>query len=410
MLNQLIWQPYFIIENYVVQKKTVLLCWYEVDKRPELLAPFIDMQDSVEFIQLYYHKKEDRVNPSSPFQMIYWSDYSTPFEILKEVKPDLVIGITESLHIISLIRACKIKDIKYFGLQHGFVSQNISDVLVTISRKESFSLGKVKGYLKKSLFYFSSFSPFKITEFLEGCKLYYSFFRLNVIQAIKDNQYAWLVPPYYICFSEYASQYYRQLYNIKPGQFLYTGVICFDDLFRANATTQLPGKSHEKYYLLIDTNFEEHNRPITKEQVSRCYYELLAFCKKENAKLKIKLHPWSYKYTDQPADPDIEFFKQLSPQELNQLILNSEGCFGFYSTLSFAVVAVKQLIQIKYDNIYIEHLEEKQITPVIDFYTFTRDDIHFNDEDLNHSHMINELLYKTDGNASARLKEIIVSA
>ncbi|MEO7264726.1 MAG: hypothetical protein ABIW38_07420, partial [Ferruginibacter sp.] len=196
-----------------MQKKTVLLCWYEVDKRPELLAPFIDMLDSVEFIQLYYHKQEDRVNPSSPFPMIYWSDYSDPFDILKKVKPVLVIGTTESLHLISLIRACKKKGIKYFGLQHGFVSQNITDVLVTISRKESFSLSKVKGYLKTSLFYFSSFSPLCITEFLQGCKLFYSFFRLNVIQAIKNNQYAWLVPTYYICFSEYASQYYRQLYN-----------------------------------------------------------------------------------------------------------------------------------------------------------------------------------------------------
>ncbi|MEO7266136.1 MAG: hypothetical protein ABIW38_14560, partial [Ferruginibacter sp.] len=68
-----------------------------------------------------------------------------------------------------------------------------------------------------------------------------------------------------------------------------------------------------------------------------------------------------------------------------------------------------QLIQIKYDNIYIEHLEEKQITPVIDFYTFTSDEIHFNEEDMQHSHVINELLYETDGNASARLKEIIMN-
>ena len=73
-------------------------------------------------------------------------------------------------------------------------------------------------------------------------------------------------------------------------------------------------------------------------------------------------------------------------------------------------MAVKQLIQIKYDNIYIEDLEEKKITPVIDFYSFTNDNIHFKNHDLNHSPVINELLFKTDGNASARLKEIIVKA
>lgn len=374
--------------------------------RPELLSHFVNMQDEIEFVQLFYRSRQERQVEESPFKMIYWFEYATVQALIDDVKPDLIIGSTESLLLISLIRSSKQNSIPFLGLQHGFVTKNLSDAMVTINRRDSFTKGKLKTYFKTARFYFSSFSIFKIYDLIQGCKVFYSFFTLDIINAIKRNRYKWLVPNYYVCFSNYSASHYKDIYNIDSNQFIYTGVLYFDDLFKQKKNINI--SSSEKYYLLIDTNFEEYKTPISREKINRCYNELLIFCKKRNAKLKIKLHPWSYKYTDFPMDADLEFYTQLTSESLNDLILNAEACFGFYSTLSFAVVAFKKLLQIRYDNIYIEYLEEKGISPALDFYTFNDSDIVFPEYDESVELELNNLLFLTDGMAAERLKDAIL--
>ena len=93
------------------------------------------------------------------------------------------------------------------------------------------------------------------------------------------------------------------------------------------------------------------------------------------------------------------------------MIAGSEGCFGFYSTLLLPLLAVKPLVQIDYGGVYLTQAKEMGLTPVIDFFTFTEKDISFpvlNKAKLNKTEL-DYLLYKTDGQAKERLKEILLS-
>lgn len=388
------------------KKKTLLLCWLELEGRPEYLSPFKELESEFEIVQLCYRTRDERTVNESPFKMIYWFDYGSAKALFNTIKPDVVLGNTESLLLIALIQVCKKNKVPFFGLQHGFTTVNYLDITLPRKRALEANTGFIKKYLKIFSFYFSAFNPLQVSKFFQATKFFYDFFKKNTEQALNDNLYQWLAPDFYICFSEFSAVFYKKIYNMEDRQFLYTGVICFDDLFNA---AKNPIEQKEKYYLLIDTNFEAYKKPISRETINRCYFELLKFCQAQGAVLKIKLHPWSYKYTDLPEVNGIEFVRQADPNKLNDLILNAEGCFGFYSTLSFAVVALKKMIQISYDNVHITDLVDKGITPVVDFFTFKAEDLQFNSSNDAINKEIPNLLFKTDGMAVQRLKQIVTN-
>ena len=88
-------------------KKKAILFWFEMDKRLELLQPFITMSDDIEFVHVFFRTREERQIQLSPFEIIYWFDYKTPYEMLKKHKPDFIVGATENLLAISLIVAAR---------------------------------------------------------------------------------------------------------------------------------------------------------------------------------------------------------------------------------------------------------------------------------------------------------------
>lgn len=392
-----------------MKKKRVLLLWWEVDNRPELLKPFILMSDEIEFIHLAFRCKKERTGSSSPFNMVYWFEYRSPQQLLKACNPDLVLGATEGLLPIALINECKKQGIPVYGLQHGISPDNLDEILPDFSRPSLVSKEVLGKYVKIALFYFSSFFSFKLITLFHAIKIFILHYVQNTVMILGSNQYKWLRPDFYICFSEYSSKHYEQLYQLLPGQIRLTGFICFDDLFK----TEPDSSEQENYYLLIDTNFEEYKKPISQQQIKRCYEELNAYCRNTNAQLKVKLHPWSYKYDIQLADKSVQFYRTVDAPDLYKLIVNAKGCFGFYSTLTLPIAAIKPLIQIRYDNVYLQFLDEQGITKSLDFFSFSAGDIKFDDtngKDPVIQKAKEHLLYKTDGRAVERLKQIILSS
>ncbi len=391
-------------------KKKVLLVWWEIDQRPEFLEPFVMMGDDFDFVQVIYKNRDERTGTSSPFTMIYWHDYPNAQSLLRDIRPQVIIGVTESIFCAALIHAARKKDIPFYGLQHGYTPDNIAEVAAD-TRK--FEKTLFSSYLKSTLFFLRSFSLFNPARFFSALYFYWLYPRMHVYKLLTKHHFPWLAPPYYICFSPYSAEHYKRMYRMQEDQIRYTGILWFDKLFKGfaacagNRTSQA-----NKYYLLIDTSFVNYQKPVSEAQINRCYQELASYCQANNARLVVKLHPLNYDSKTLPEVTHIEYVRKLSDESLHQLITGCEGCFGFHSTLILPILAIKPVIQIAYDGIYMKLPEKEGLTPVLDFYTFTQGDIRFPVKEMNDLHQQNlgYLLYSIDGHATERLKQILRNA
>jgi hypothetical protein len=392
----------------MIKKKKGILVWFEMDRRPELLQPFIEMSDEIEFVHLFFSTKEERDVNISPFKVIYWFDYKTPYSLLEAHQPDFIIGATEVIQIISLIVAAAQKKIPYYGLQHGFSTDNFLSTTKKVVRENIFSLKKIKRYYKIVRFYFGSLTIKSIGNIFQYINLFIKLYSNFAEVAINKTGYKWLIPYKYLCFSEIAALHYKNIYNLTDNQIQYIGIPCFDNFYKElNYTTQQD--TSQKYFILIDNSFIDYFKPITQSQIDRCYTELKEYCKSQNALLYIKLHPRNYNSSPLISDETIRVVKNLALSELKALIVNSQGCFSFFSTLMMPIAFIKPTIQIRFDDIYDSTLAENNITPVVDFYNFVKEDIEFADckydEDLK-----NKFLYATDGNSASRIKKILLNS
>jgi hypothetical protein len=387
-------------------KKKGLLVWFEIEQRPELIQPFISMSDRIEFVQLYYRNEEDRKINTSPFKMIFWFNYSSPFKILKEIKPDFIIGVTEGLMEISLINAARELRIPYYGLQHGFTPDNMHSLLPEINRPSVFGLYILKKYLKILWFYITSTKNRDFRHFIERMRFVVSFYKMNPLDAIAQSRYKWLKPTGYICFSEVSSTHCKKLYDLTETEIKYIGIPWFDQFF-AGVRKGNSFALKEKYYILIDTNFEEYHTLISKEKIWRCYHILNNYCIEQNAKLYIKLHPWSYKYDFEDTEY-ITFIRNIDMENLGRIVSDAKGCFGFYSTLTMPIAFIKPTIQIQYDDVVERGLVQNNITPVLDFNIFQLEDIDFEKANHNDKLLEEKYLFSTNGNSAERIENILL--
>lgn len=390
-----------------MKKKRGLLVWFEMDRRLELLQPFIDMSDEIEFTHIFFRTREERQVFLSPFEVIYWFDYNTPYELLRKHKPDFIIGATEILQTISLIVAAKEKHIPYYGLQHGFSTDNFVTIVKKVTRESPFSPAQLRKHFKTSLFYFSSIRLKSIGRIFQYIRLFVLFYKKFPEEAIIDGQYKWVKPSCYLCFSEISSGHYKRLYNLTDSEIKYIGIPSFDNLFKAMNTTERDASS-EKYYLLIDTSFIDYGKPISDEQVWRCYNTINQYCRQQGAKLYIKLHPRNYENYGLNDGDGIHFVRNREMQGLASLIVNAQGCFGFFSTLTMPIAFVIPTIQIRYDDVYDKLLVENDITPELDFYHFRLEDIQFNPPSHIDEKLKEKFLFATDGNTAVRIKKILL--
>jgi hypothetical protein len=396
-----------------MEKKRVLLNWFEVPGRPELQSVFKDISDKIEFIHLYHRKPEDRIEANSPFPMIYWFDYTSPGEMLDKIKPDKIITMeAEDLLAISLIVAARSRGIPTFAMQHGFVPDSISEIFIPLNREPITGKGTIKRYTKLFSFFIKSIKPFSIRRFIQYCRYMNTYFRKGSATAAKKFPYEWRKPDYYLCFSKFSGRHYKNRDKVSDARLLELGVPVFDSFFRqlSEKGSYINNGTTRPYYLLIDTSFGEYKDIVPLTTIYRCYRNLAEYCARHNAILKIKLHPWNYDSPDFTDTEDIRFYRKLPAKELNDLIFGARACFGFFSTLTIPVVTVKKLCQVTYDGVCFKELIDQGITPVVDFFNFEAKDIvldEFEVNEVNLAEFTKKYLYKTDGKASERLFSIL---
>ena len=149
---------------------------------------------------------------------------------------------------------------------------------------------------------------------------------------------------------------------------------------------------------------------ISKEQTNAFYTKLANYASSQSAKLKVKLHPYSYDSTFLQSHPNIEYLKDV---DMVELVLKSKGTFGFNSTLTLPAIYFGKccLFRIWEQSDYQDEIKRLKIAQVLDYHTFTAESISFDKikkEPKFIKLFVEKYFYKADGKTTHRLKEILL--
>lgn len=397
-----------------MKKKKVLLYWFEMPGRPELMDVFVFDDPCLEFVHLYHFNKKNRQETYSPYKMLYWFDYNSPYQLLNEVKPDLVVVANgEGLYEVALLIAANQRGIKTLCVQHGLFAPSVfEEMRTTKTRREA---GKAFYYFKLFLFYLPIFR--KLRGGMRGRLLKFigDFMRYGQYGACEKNQFALRLPANYICFTKFNAQYFTTRDGVGAEKIIEIGVPFFDYIFQLNNNSTTPGNGAEQPYLLfIDTRLIKDGLPVSTTVMNGYYSRLNDFAQKNGYRLKIKLHPWSYSETSLLEHSNIKYLRNISNTQLVEEIMQAKIVFSFFSTLLFPIFFLhEKVVGVEYDDFHFPaEIKDQHKVPTVNLLNEIPDNFSIdavkNSETLLHDVQI-KYLYKTDGKAKERLKTILVS-
>lgn len=384
------------------QKPRILLNWWY--DRTDLLRPFIRLQDQFEFIFIFYKKPSDK-DQGIPFKLLYWDNYSSPYQLLKEVQPDKVVfmNIDDGTYQVALNIACKHTGVPTYILDHGmrtFVDHP--------GNPSQFEPSKVKP-LK---FLFSSLRPGNLHYLPHMLKLIsYKLYQRN--QVWTDPYLIPLKrPSYYLLYTRSNARFFINRDKAPADRIKLTGDPSVDVFFSTEVSKTHPDQG--KYYLLLDQPLLKSKlNYLTLDQRTEFLLKLRDFCVSQGKKLVIKLHPLDFGEQHLfPSDPEnITFIERMGQEELIGLIYGSAGLFGYYSNLLIpAMVDKKTHIFDTHGLAEVQKWREIGIARVLNYFTFQPSDIDFENFVLTpeaKEAYIDEFLYKTDGRSLERIGEYL---
>lgn len=393
---------------------TILLYWDT--SRKDLLEPFIALKNDLNFIIVWAEKPD---TAHHPFRQIFFNDYSTPYKLLDEIKPDKILFFNiNTFPTVAVNLAAKNLGIPTYVMHHGI---HHSDNIEINKQIESQGLH----------------TPRKAISNRSTLKFYLSALRLkNIGQVFPMARYAWLrqkrdrilanercvfdarLPDYYINLSPHNAIIAKKIDHVSDdSKFIYIGHPFFDKILQElNELKSKQVVSNDRYYLLIDFANRDQNlsfRTMTAEGKRKFYQRLSAFAKANGCRLKIKLHPFGYDSPHNYQDDNIDLIRETNVAEL---IHGSEKCFSFFSTLIIPIVYHKGLCYIFHigsDRNLQKELVDLGVAVKLTAENF-ENEMSAAPESVNISNegykvFIERFLYYTDGKATERLKNILSS-
>ncbi|MGZ4056482.1 MAG: polysialyltransferase family glycosyltransferase [Bacteroidia bacterium] len=395
-----------------MKKKKILLNWDYT--RNDLLIPFLDMKNDFEFIFIYKYDPEREEIKKFPFQIIFWNDFKDPYSLLRKIEPDKIIfHDIESFHQVALCIAAKNKKITTYVLEHG-IKFSLKNVLKGQAnhapgkqKNENVQPDKNTNQFNTLRFYLLSLKLKNILSLPEIISFIYYRKKYGILMGLYKCQFKLRTADHYINFTEFNFRYIKERDKLDPDKLIAIGNPYFDNYF--SLLKESEKKPEEPYYLLIDTAFvEDPAIAMEKEPVINYYEKLNAFCLLNSAKLKIKLHPRSYNSNYFPVHTNIEYLKDCN---IISEIINARGCFiAHFSTLSPFAMCYSSTVLLNALPFYNTDLTELKIIPEYDFYSFKPEEIKFIEVSREiKEQIIEKYLYKTDGKATERLKQILLT-
>jgi hypothetical protein len=396
-----------------MRKCKILLNWDIT--RKDLLEPFLNLKDDIEFVLIWGNipRTDEWIKP---FKQVFFSDYSTPYALLNDVKPDkvLFLGIN-SFPQVALNLAAKNRRIPTYVMHHGIYH---ADNLENNLQLEKLGLHKKRKLLRNinSLtFYFSALRIRNAGQLLKYCYFAWLRQRRNAWVAKAKCVFDARVPDRYIDLSPHNAIITKKLDRISGDEkFSYIGHPFFDQLLQRLG--ELTGKNeaiNDNYFLLID--FPNRDgvlalKIMTVEKKHQFYKALSHLAKSMNCRLKIKLHPSGYDSPYNYSDDNIDL---ICETDMAGLIYGARECFSFFSTLLIPIIYQK-----KHCYVFTVGKEYQLQRELIELGCVTKLDT----ENLNPSELVKSdhstfqagyktfverYLYFTDGMSTQRLKSIL---
>ena len=401
------------------KKPKVLLCWGY--NRNAWVETFNKINDHFDFTYLYFINKPNDEVAYVKDPIRYWAEFQSPAQILKELKPErVVLMATNAVNVIALMNECKRQKIPTYVLQHGLFHDYA--FYVEQNRLEQERVKKLN-YTAKAisisnadrahlfLFYLKSLS---VGQLEKGLKFIFKYQldkrRMLDAEAIRANQSEFLLADQYIVYTKHNAHIYVERDGVNPDQMIEVGFPQVDRFFDGSKPVNTGD-----YYLLIDephveAPFFDSVGIVSAEEMNAFYLKLNEYALRKGKKLKVKLHPDSYASTFFINHPNIEYIRETD--NIDALVLNSAGVFGYTSTLLIPSLYYKKCCLFRIINSEFQNTIEKiGLSPVVDFFEFDLDKVGFEEfvqKPNAKQKFIDLYLYKADGMATERIKNILL--
>ena len=397
-------------------KKKILLVWNY--KRADWISPFVNLSDKFEFVFLS-QKRADHDDVSIDIERIYWYDFPNCNALLKQVRPDKIVfmSLVHGLDIVLNITA-KSKNIPTYHLQHGLTLDSDSydkyrSYWQTKSdyKKKVITTNRVKklgNSLKELSYYINLALRFPIL----ALKLLYYFFlklRHGEIVALSKFSFAGMHPDKAISYTKQNAEILKSREKFPEEIFTYIGNPTLDDFFKSFEVSE-----QEKPFLLVletalvRNDDQKGDEGISTDQIISFYKDINDYALRNDLKLKIKRHPYSWSQPYLYSHQNIQF---IDEGDLVELIRESNMIIGFRSTAMIPAIYHKNCVLITiYENNFDQYLKEKGLAQVINFSDFAADSIDFSILNRSKDKMdefVNKYIYQPDGRSTERLGDIL---
>ncbi|MEX2140293.1 MAG: hypothetical protein WD894_13595 [Pirellulales bacterium] len=394
---------------------TILLCWgYH---RSSWIEPFERLKDDFRFSYIFYRNREEEEQRLTADPVLYWQDYDNAHQILDAVRPKKILFMSlTSGYPIALNLAAQSRGIPTYILQHGmfgfYEDERASESRSTALRKTGRATNpSITGTKSSSLGFLIRSMGLRDLTALPWMSLFFLILRrCGYFAACKHVRFRQRLPTGYICFTERNGTIYRELDHAQPDQIHVIGIPEYDRFFRSPSSPHEPA-DEAPYYLLIDQPLAENSwgtPTVSREDMIRFYEKLIAYCKSQNARLKVKLHPESYSCGWLPEDDKVEWIREA---DVVSLIRGAKACFGMFSTLVLPASVLKPLclFDVKPSSM-VTDLSQRGMAAVLDFFKFAPSDIHFHQIEHtgpNFPRFVEDYFFSLDGGSADRLAEVL---
>lgn len=306
-----------------------------------------------EYVLLWYEKEsmmklqKDEL-PVRFSSIYYWTDFFTPSDLLKKIKPDKIIFFEIiDLRQIALIVSAKAYKIRTFYLEHGAAGSRETAILrwdetTFVRNKIPYFVNRLIKHLplivKSKVFYFSVFKGFT------SLQSYFRYVCLPVILLFKPsnkvlahNTFRERVPDYSILFNESNFQQYELYTGVEKEDVLLTGVPHFDSYLSAF----YKGKDH---WIYIDHPYLEGKLlGWDKKHHSKIAKQLFNYANTNRQKIYVKLHPKSDISLWHGYDNPGNYIEVIQfGDDFTQLYLESKLILAFSSSLVIGFLCAKK--------------------------------------------------------------------
>jgi len=304
---------------------------------------YLRSAENIEWILLWYEKPgQMKLNESElPLEFTsiwYWTDFSTPFRLLKKIDPDRIVFFEIiDLRQIALNIAANACKIPTFYLEHGAAGDKNTAVerwkeIRFRQQKLPYLANRLKSawfdVVRSKLFYYSVFTGFySIRSYIKYLILPFKMLSGAPNKILTFNKFPERVPKLSIVFNQANFDEFALYTGIKHEDALFTGVPYFDQYYKS-------GGSVKNYIFYIDAPFMEENLcGWTINHHNHIANKLFEFAEKSGIHVYIKLHPRSKKENWFNYNPKSDHVTIIQNGDYTDLFLDSKLILGYSSSL-----------------------------------------------------------------------------